>query len=206
MAHPSTHAHRDGQVGEIARDLATGLGWFSIALGAAEIHAPGVLTRALGMGGQEKLVQAYGLREVATGIGILSSADPAPWMWGRVAGDALDMATVATALRDDNPQRRNVALSLAALAGVTALDAACARALSLQGGGEREPVFYDYSDRSGFHSSPEAMRGAAGDFEAPPEFMIPEPLRPYTSAKRRVQPVSAISQAETGAAQPALSS
>ena len=80
---------------EYAHSMARGLGWFSIGLGLAEVLAPRALTRGLGMEGNEQLVQAYGLREIATGIGILSSDQPAPWIWGRVGGDALDMATLA---------------------------------------------------------------------------------------------------------------
>jgi hypothetical protein len=205
MAYRSTQVSRRGQAAEIAQDLAVGLGWFSIALGTAEILAPRALTRMLGMDGQERLVQAYGLREIASGIGILASRNPAPWVWGRVAGDALDIATVATALRDDNPQRQNVALSLVALAGVTALDAACAQALSMDSGEEQQRVFYDYSDRSGFDRPPQAMRGAASDFEAPRDFKIPDALRPYTSATRRAQS-AASSEAESSEAQSALSS
>src|SRR5512140_3802102 len=81
---------------ETAHSMARGLGWFSIGLGVAEVLAPCALTRCLGMGGNEQLVRAYGLREIATGIGILSSDKPAAWIWGRVGGDALDMATLAT--------------------------------------------------------------------------------------------------------------
>ena len=55
---------------EYAHSMARGLGWFSIGLGLAEVLAPRVLTRGLGME-NEQLVRAYGLREIATGIGIL---------------------------------------------------------------------------------------------------------------------------------------
>ena len=40
------------------------------------------------------VARAYGLREIGTGIGILASKDPSPWLWGRVAGDALDVPCV----------------------------------------------------------------------------------------------------------------
>ena len=93
---------------EYAHSMARGLGWFSIGLGLAEVLAPRALTRGLGMEGNEQLVQAYGLREIATGIGILSSDQPAPWIWGRVGGDALDMATLAGGLQPDNPKKENV--------------------------------------------------------------------------------------------------
>ena len=69
---------------ETAHSMARGLGWFSIGLGLAEILAPRALTRGLGMEGHEQIVRAYGVREIATGIGILSSTHPVPWIWGRV--------------------------------------------------------------------------------------------------------------------------
>lgn len=179
MAYGRSRSRR-GRSSEVAHDVAYGLGWFSIALGVAEIVAPRSLTRMLGMEGHERLVQAYGLREIATGIGILSSSDPAPWIWGRVAGDALDIATVATALHDSNPQRDNVRIAMAALAGVTAIDAACAQMLTMEGGQNEPRRIYDYSDRSGLPRPPEQMRGAARDFQIPDDMRAPEALRPYT--------------------------
>ena len=168
--------HPDSQTDALAR----GLGVFSIALGLVEIFAARPLTRALGMEGSETLVQAYGAREIATGIGILTSDDPTPWIWGRVAGDALDVATLLTGLGEDNPQRAKVGLALAAVAGATALDVYCAQALS---GTSPEPLppMRDYSHRSGFTTSPERMRGAARDFEVPRDFRTPEALRPYAT-------------------------
>ncbi len=108
--------------------LARGLGWFSIGLGAAELLMPGALARALGLRGQENLVRSYGIREIGTGIGILRSQDPTGWIWGRVGGDVLDIATVAIGLR--GPRRGNAVLALVSLAGVTAVDAVCGGLLS----------------------------------------------------------------------------
>ena len=109
--------------------LARGLGFFSLALGATELLAPRALCRALGLEGRETLVQAYGAREVASGIAILASRDPTPWILGRVAGDVLDIATVATGLRHDNPKQGNVIAAIGALVGATGLDAICAAGL-----------------------------------------------------------------------------
>lgn len=111
------------------RSLANLLGWFSLGLGAAELLMPDRLERWLGVEGRETLIQAYGLREIGTGIGILANRRPAGWVWGRVAGDALDLGTLSTALTPENPRRRNVLLAMAAVAGVTALDVMCARQL-----------------------------------------------------------------------------
>ena len=195
MAYYRTRS-RSRRSSEVAHDVAYGLGWFSIALGVAEIVAPRSFTRTLGMDGHERLVQCYGLREIATGIGILSSDNPAPWIWGRVAGDVLDIATVATALHDDNPERENVKIAMAALAGVTALDAACAQALSMESGQEEPRRIVDYSGRSGFPRSPGAMRGAAADFEIPDDMRAPEALRPYTQGGGAGSSVSSAAQSD----------
>jgi hypothetical protein len=90
-----------------ALELARYLGWFSLALGAPEVLAPRTLTRWLGMAGSEPVVSAYGVREIGSGVGALTSKNPAGWIWGRVAGDALDIATLAAGLRSDNPKRGN---------------------------------------------------------------------------------------------------
>jgi hypothetical protein len=154
MAHRYAEPHRGA-----ADALARGLGWFSIALGLGELLAAERLTRALGMEGQENLVRAYGVREIATGLGILAADDPTPWIWGRVAGDALDLATLAPAFDRRNPERNRVGLALGMVGGVTAIDIACAQALRVER--RPRPPLRDYSDRVGMPRSPDEMRGAA---------------------------------------------
>ena len=166
MRYENERSRRRGHPDSATDTLARGLGVFSIALGLAELLATRSLTRALGMEGHETLVRAYGVREIATGIGILSSHDPTPWIWGRVAGDALDIATVATGLEGSNPKKGNVGIALAALAGVTAVDAICAKTLSSEDTRPQRPI-RDYSDRSGFPRPPEQMRGVARDLQIP---------------------------------------
>jgi hypothetical protein len=143
-----------------ARQLSHMLGVFSIGLGLIEVLAPRGVTRFLGMRGSEPLFRACGLREIASGLGILSARNPAPWIWSRVGGDALDSAVLLAGLRSDNPKRANAGLALAAVVGITALDAACAQALRA-GHSSRRQGGRDYSDRSGFPRAPELMRGAA---------------------------------------------
>ena len=103
--------------------VARALGWFSIGLGLAEILAPRTMAELTGVR-RPGLIWAYGIREIATGIGILASAQPAAWMWARVAGDAVDMATLGEVIANgsDKDQRRAIAAAVA-VAGVTALDA-----------------------------------------------------------------------------------
>jgi hypothetical protein len=162
--------------------LAKNLGYFSIALGVAELLAPKALCNAIGVRGLEPVVRAYGAREVATGIAILASHDPEPWMWARVAGDIADIATVATGLQQDNGKRDNNLLALAALVGVTALDVACASALGAEKG-SRKTAITDYSGRSGFPRGLQAARGAARDFAVPEDMRTPRLLRSLDQAQ-----------------------
>ena len=161
-----------------AHRLAQGLGWFSIGLGLAELLAPRALGRFLGMAERAELLRAYGAREIVAGVGILAEEDPTPWLWGRVGGDVLDLGTLAMGLGRSNPQRGNVGLAVAAVAGVTALDVLCARTLDQDR--RRSPLrLRDYSSRSGWPRPPEAMRGAARDFETPKDMRTPDAMRPY---------------------------
>ena len=166
-----------------ARKLAEGLGWFSIALGAVEVAAPQALSRWLGMKDSELVLQAYGVREIATGIGILASDNPAGWVWGRVAGDGLDIATLASGLNEDDSNKGNIGLAMAAVLGVTALDVFCARSLgeNRQARATLPQPTYDYGDRSGFPRPAREMRGAARNFEIPADMRTPALLRPLTT-------------------------
>jgi hypothetical protein len=166
---------------ERARKLARGLGWFSIALGSVEVLAPHALSRWLGMKDSEPLLQAYGVREIATGVGILASDNPSGWVWGRVAGDGLDLATLASGLNERRADKGYAGLAMAAVLGVTALDVLCARSLAREDEHARSqarPRIYDYGARSGFPRPPHRMRGAARDFEVPADMRTPELLRP----------------------------
>src|SRR4051812_38806453 len=141
-----------------ADQLAKALGWFSLALGAAEIVAPRRFTRALGMEGSEGLVRAYGFREVAAGLMTLSP-DKTTGLWSRVGGDALDIVTLLGGLRHDNPQRANVACALSMVLGVTLLDFVGAKATAARhtrSKGQRRL----YHDRSGFPKGLQAARQA----------------------------------------------
>lgn len=158
--------------------LARGLGWFSIGLGLAEIVAGRSIARSLGMEDRTNLIRAYGVREIATGVALLAQDDPTPWVWGRVGGDALDLATLATGLDDDNPRRDNVLLAMGTVAAVTAVDIACA--VALHAGEEVGTLTYDYSDRSGLPRPADQMRGEARrDFETPADMRAPAAMQPY---------------------------
>jgi uncharacterized membrane protein len=107
------------------QQLALGLGWFSIALGLAQLAAPRACSRLIGLKEKPGLMRLFGLRELTAGIGILSRGDPTNWMWTRVAGDALDLAVLGSALTSKENRKMRVAAAAAAVAGVTAMDALC---------------------------------------------------------------------------------
>ena len=167
-----------------ARSVARGLGWFSLALGVAQLLLPEMMgraagTRRAGARGAVTLQRLAGLREIVSGVGILASRDARPWVWGRVGGDALDAATLATQLRAGNPRLTNTAVSLAAVASLAALDVACARALDRADAGAPAR---DYSGRRGLPLPPDEMRGAAlDDFVVPRDMQIPKPMAPFTT-------------------------
>lgn len=165
-------------------ETAKGLGYFSIALGIAELAMPRTIRHAAGIEATDALVRGYGVREIATGVAILMTHDATPWIWGRVAGDALDIATVALAPPDWRGGDRKKPWALGALAAVTALDLFCAIGLSREKGGRRR-ARADYRDRSGFPQGPQAARGAARDFQTPRDIRGPEALRPQTAEGAR---------------------
>jgi hypothetical protein len=124
------------------RKLSVGLGLFSLALGAAELFAPRRITQALDAEGSEGVVKAYGAREIAAGVGILAQPAVATGLWNRVAGDAIDLATLGLAARNA-PRNRAVWGAIAFVIGATVLDAFTARGLDQQTGKTlptREPL------------------------------------------------------------------
>ncbi|HTV51756.1 MAG TPA: SRPBCC family protein [Steroidobacteraceae bacterium] len=151
-AQPSRRAAQVQHFGTDRR-LAAGLGWFSIGLGAFEMCAPRALARLIGLepwrhdrdwlgragpiGARPasrfehtSLLRALGAREIASGIGILSGSRPAPWLWSRVLGDAMDLSLLGLALASGRArQGRLIGASLAVL-GVTALDVLSAQQFS----------------------------------------------------------------------------
>jgi hypothetical protein len=161
--------------------IAKNLGYFSIALGAAELVAPRAVCRAAGLNGMESLMRSYGAREIATGVAILTSHSPAPWIWGRVAGDMADIATVTSGIRQDGENRSNAILTLAALAAVTAVDVMCASGLESEKG-NRKTAVADYSDRSGFPQGVQSARGAGRHVTIRQDMKTPEMLSSNQSA------------------------
>jgi uncharacterized membrane protein len=121
---------------------ARGLGWFSIGLGLAQIGAPGSVARLIGVRDDDETrntMFAIGLREIASGLGILSSPRPTGWVWSRVGGDLMDLALLGRSMNDRNDKSR-VAAATAAVAGVTVVDFLTGQQLSRQGNGTEKRI------------------------------------------------------------------
>jgi uncharacterized membrane protein len=119
-----------------AERLARGLGWFSVGLGLAELLLPGAIARLAGGHGKHTgLVRLYGLRELASGTMIFSQGRrPAAGVWSRVAGDAIDLATLGVAFLMPSTNKAGVTFAAANVLSVTALDVICAQELSREAG------------------------------------------------------------------------
>lgn len=121
------------QTPDKAETLSKALGWFSIGLGVTELVAPRMIGRVIGASDDRRtqmMTRAYGLREIAAGMGILRQPRRAGWMWSRVAGDAIDLATLGRVMTSNRSSRGRTAAATAAVLGVTALDVLCSRQLT----------------------------------------------------------------------------
>lgn len=121
----------DGNTDQLARAL----GWFSIGLGLAQIAAPRAVAQLIGISADrenQSVLRAVGVREIASGIGILTTSNPAGWVRARVGGDVMDMALLGGALSSDRAEQDRVALAMVAVAGVAAVDMFCTQQLEQQ--------------------------------------------------------------------------
>jgi hypothetical protein len=113
--------------------LAKGLGWMGIGLGLTEMLAPQWLARQIGVDeDRTALMRAMGAREVVTGGVVLMEDRPITGMWGRVAGDAVDISLLAAALMSPRNRKGRVLGALGIVLGATLQDVLCARWLQTQ--------------------------------------------------------------------------
>jgi uncharacterized membrane protein len=151
--------------------LARGLGWFSIGLGLAEFLSPRGVARIAGVRGNTTLIRLFGLREIASGVGIFMQRRPAAAVWSRVAGDALDLACLGAAFASPDSNKGRVAFATANVLTVTALDVICAQALSSQNDERTETGGTRVNKSVVIDASPEELYTFWHDFENLPRFM-----------------------------------
>ncbi|MBV8535497.1 MAG: SRPBCC family protein [Alphaproteobacteria bacterium] len=113
--------------------LAKLLGWVSLALGLAGAMAPRSTARLIGVADDEtncRALQLVGVRELVSGVGVLSNPEAPGWLWSRVAGDAMDLALLGSAYASDEADTGRLSLATAAVIGITLADLLCAERLS----------------------------------------------------------------------------
>lgn len=108
--------------------LARGLGWFGIIFGLAEFLMPKKMSNLMSVPNRTRILRLFGLREIVTGIGILSQQKRAPWLWARVAGDVMDLMLIGSGFRKG--RRLRTLFNLASIASISALDVRCGRKLN----------------------------------------------------------------------------
>lgn len=105
------------------RQLNSALGWFSIGLGLAELLAPRALGRFIGAGEDHTaLLRFCGVRELASGVSLLSGRAPASATMSRVAGDMMDLALLGAAVRSPDANPTRLLATATTVLGVTAID------------------------------------------------------------------------------------
>jgi uncharacterized membrane protein len=140
----ATYLNEPASNGEWAREdngerLAKALGVFSVGLGLAQVLAPHGVARAIGLDDDDdnrKTMRALGIREIATGVGLLTQERPTTFAWGRVTGDAMDLALLGRAFKSGRNDNRRLAAATAAVAGVMVLDILASQRLGRDGNGE----------------------------------------------------------------------
>lgn len=148
IQHSQTNTDMDYQ------QIAKLLGWFSLALGLAQILTPRMVSRLIGVrptSTSRLLMRAVGVREIIAGIGILTQWKPVGWVQFRVMGDAMDLALLSTAFTSRKAHRAKLLTSTASVLGITALDAMDSEGLRRETGkqgitlGVSEPIRFTQS-------------------------------------------------------------
>jgi uncharacterized membrane protein len=126
----------DEDRGTGGESLADFLGYFSIGLGLAEFLAPGAVARLVGIkhpnDRNRSIVRMMGLREITSGIAILSNQQPKKAVMSRVAGDAIDLALLGTTMANSENDRGRTLFATANVVAVTALDVMASKELARQ--------------------------------------------------------------------------
>lgn len=102
------------------------MGLFSYALGTAQILRPGSVNRLMGVpdhNPNHAMTRLIGIREIVTGTGVLFGRNTSGWMWGRVAGDIMDVSNVAGQLAGRLGTRQKLIPTLLVLSAIAVLDA-----------------------------------------------------------------------------------
>jgi uncharacterized membrane protein len=136
----------------------------------AELLAPRRVEKVIGVKKKHTgLTRSYGLRELTAGIGLLTAGanSLSPWMWSRVAGDAMDLASLGSGFASRRNEKGKLAFATAAVLGVTVADILCSMQLTKEEAGQPRSVRKSLCIRK----SPEELYQFWRNFENLPRFM-----------------------------------
>jgi uncharacterized membrane protein/uncharacterized protein YjeT (DUF2065 family) len=133
-SHHNGH-HPNGATGGETERLARALGIFSLGLGLAQMLAPQEVAQLAGIhDASDNVMRLVGLREIVSGVGLLTQENPTAWLWLRVGGDVMDLALLNSVSSSPYVDRERLSAATAAVAGIAAADAfAGTRLISGQG-------------------------------------------------------------------------
>ncbi|HYO71786.1 MAG TPA: hypothetical protein VEU33_37480 [Archangium sp.] len=95
----------------------------SLGIGLTELTFPTGLCRLMGVSKRHAgLMRVFGLREIASALGLLLQPHRREWVWARVAGDALDLSLLGVAFRLPLSNKGWLGAITTAVAGVTLVD------------------------------------------------------------------------------------
>ena len=96
--------------------LPSTLGLASLALGSSELLMTDTVAEASGLDSKYRpILQAFGTREIVSGIGLLLSENKYPWLWSRVIGDLLDTAFLGWAFANEEDEEKQKKIVIAFL-------------------------------------------------------------------------------------------
>lgn len=99
--------------------MTSGLAWCNIAVGLSQLVAPDALALLIGLRPSphtRMALRAVGIREITTGYALLSNSHSTPWLWSRLAGDAMDLSLLVAGVgrrADDRTRATRTAFAIA---------------------------------------------------------------------------------------------
>ena len=120
--HSASVAH-----GRLSRSsIPEAFGWLSIGLGLTALLAPRVVGNLTGLSRHTNLLRMVGVRELVSGVGLLTQEKKAPWLWSRVIGDAMDLTLLGSEALSGRRTSGRAMGATAVIAAITAADIAAA--------------------------------------------------------------------------------
>jgi hypothetical protein len=100
------------------------IGLSSVALGTAALIWPDRVARRVGVNGEgaPETVAAFGAKEIAAGAALLAPVKPGPFLWARVAADAVNIGGLVLAFRRPGAHRTLLTLLTGAAVAAVIVD------------------------------------------------------------------------------------